>query len=273
MQTAQTPDYSVPDYLQQLRLAGKNFVVLGAGQGIGEATTHALAQAGARVLCVDREEDLAVRIAKAVDGVHFAGDVTSRDAMQRAFDTAVHSFGDIHGVVDIIGMADLRPLVEFDDAAWDRQFDVVVRHAFLAVQIGGELIAKAGGGTITFVGSVAGDRIIPRETAYASSKAALHHFVRGAGAEYAPRGVRVNAVSPGFVRTPRFDQMLGDEAWRVVGESIPIGRAAMPAEVAGPILFLASNLSAHMTGQIVVVDGGSTNLTPFPKVFGAPKKS
>src|SRR5207245_8257490 len=63
--TAHTPDYSVPDYLQQLRLDGKNFVVLGAGQGIGEATTHALAQAGARVLCVDREEDLAVRIAEA----------------------------------------------------------------------------------------------------------------------------------------------------------------------------------------------------------------
>jgi NAD(P)-dependent dehydrogenase (short-subunit alcohol dehydrogenase family) len=271
--TAQTPDYSVPDYLKQLRLDGKNFVVLGAGQGIGEATTHALAQAGARVLCVDREEELAVRIAKAVNGVHFAADVTSRDNMQRAFDAAVRAFGEVHGVVDIIGMADLRPLVEFDDAAWARQFDVVVRHAFLAVQIGGELIAKAGGGTITFVGSVAGDRIIPRETAYASSKAALHHFVRGAGAEYAPRGVRVNAVSPGFVRTPRLNQMLGEEAWRAVGEAIPIGRAALPAEVAGPILFLASSLSAHMTGQIVVVDGGSTNLTPFPKVFGAPKKA
>jgi NAD(P)-dependent dehydrogenase (short-subunit alcohol dehydrogenase family) len=67
--------------------------------------------------------------------------------------------------------------------------------------------------------------------------------------------------------------MLGEEAWRAVGESIPIGRAAMPAEVAGPILFLASNLSAHMTGQIVVVDGGSTNLTPFPRVFSTLKKS
>ena len=95
MQTAQTPDYSVPDYLKQLRLDGKNFVVLGAGQGIGEATTHALAQAGARVLCVDREEDLAVQIAKAVNGVHFAGDVTSRDTMQRAFDAAVRNFGEI----------------------------------------------------------------------------------------------------------------------------------------------------------------------------------
>jgi NAD(P)-dependent dehydrogenase (short-subunit alcohol dehydrogenase family) len=67
--------------------------------------------------------------------------------------------------------------------------------------------------------------------------------------------------------------MLGEEAWRAVGEAIPIGRAALPAEVAGPILFLASSLSAHMTGQIIVVDGGSTNLTPFPKVFGGPKKA
>ena len=270
--TTDTPDYSVPDYLKQLRLDGKNFVLLGAGQGIGEATAHALAQAGARVLCVDREEELAARIAKAVNGVPFAADVTTRENMQRAFDTAVSSFGQVHGVVDIIGMAYLRPLLEFDDATWTLQFDVVVRHAFLAVQIGAELIAKAGGGTITFVGSVAGDRIVPPETVYASSKAALHHFVRGAGVEYAPRGVRVNAVSPGFVRTPRLNQMLGAEAWRAVGESIPLGRAATPAEVAGPLLFLASDLSAHMTGQIIVVDGGSTNLTPFPKVFVAPKK-
>jgi NAD(P)-dependent dehydrogenase (short-subunit alcohol dehydrogenase family) len=270
---AQTIDYSVPDYPKLLRLDGKAFVVLGAGQGIGEATTHALAQAGARVLCVDREEELAVRIAKAVNGVPFTGDVTSRETMQRAFDAALRSFGEVRGVVDIIGMADLRPVAEFDDAAWSRQFDVVVRHAFLAVQIGGELIAKAGGGTITFVGSVAGDRIIPPETVYASSKAALHHFVRGAGTEYAPRRVRVNAVSPGFVRTPRLNQLLPEQAWQAVGESIPIGRAAMPAEVAGPILFLASELSAHMTGQIVVVDGGSTNLTAFPKVFVGPKKS
>ena len=267
------PDYSVPDYLRQLRLDGRNFIVLGAGQGIGEATAHALSQAGARVLCVDREEELAVQVARAVNGVPFVGDVILRENMQRAFDTGVRSFGQIHGVVDIIGMADLRPVAEFDDAAWARQFDVVVRHAFLAVQIGGELIAKAGGGTITFVGSVAGDRIVPPETVYASSKAALHHFVRGAGTEYAPRGVRVNAVSPGFVRTPRLNQMLPEQAWQAVGESIPVGRAAMPAEIAGPILFLASDLSAHMTGQIVVVDGGSTNLTPFPKVFVKPKTS
>jgi 3alpha(or 20beta)-hydroxysteroid dehydrogenase len=271
--TTQTPDYSVPDYLKLLRLDSKAFVVLGAGQGIGEATVHALAQAGARVLCVDREEDLAVRIAETVNGVPFVGDVTSRETMQRAFDKAVRSFGQVHGVVDVIGMADLRPMAQFDDEAWNRQFDVVVRHAFLATQIGAELIAQAGGGTITFVGSVAGDRIVPPETVYASSKAALHHFVRGAGVEYAPRGVRVNAVSPGFVRTPRLNQLLPERAWQAVGESTPLGRAAMPAEVAGPILFLASELSAHMTGQIVVVDGGSTNLTPFPKVFVGPGKS
>jgi NAD(P)-dependent dehydrogenase (short-subunit alcohol dehydrogenase family) len=265
--TVQAPDYSVPDYLNLLRLNGKTFVVLGAGQGIGEATSHALAQAGARLLCVDRDEELAVRIAKSVSGVAFAADVTSRENMQRAFDAAVRAFGAVHGVVDIIGMADLRPMADFDDAAWSRQFDVVVRHAFLATQIGAELIAQAGGGTITFVGSVAGDRIVPPETVYASSKAALHHFVRGAGVEYAPRGVRVNAVSPGFVRTPRLNQLLPEQAWQAVGETIPLGRAATPAEVAGPLLFLASELSAHMTGQIVVVDGGSTNLTPFPKVF------
>ena len=263
----------VPDYLSLLRLDGRGFVVLGAGQGIGEQTVHALAQAGARVLCVDRDETLARKIAEAVDGIPCTADATSREDMQRVFDTAHQHFGRVHGVVDIIGVAGLKPLAAVDDASWDQQFDIVVRHAYLAIQIGGEMMKADGGGTFAFVGSLAGELAVPNEVAYASAKAALHHLVRCAGAEYAPHNVRINAVSPGFVRTPRLNQRLDEATWTRVGNAIPLGRAATPAEIAGHLLFLASDLSAHMAGEIIAVDGGLGVVAAIPSITFAPSST
>lgn len=255
-----------PDFLSLLRLDGRGFVVLGAGQGIGEQTVHALAQAGAKVLCVDRDEELAREVARVAGGVPCAADVTARGDMQRVFDTARESFGRVHGMVDIIGVAGIKPLADVDDESWGRQFDIVLRHAYLAIQIGGEMMAADGGGSIAFVGSMSGDRAVPNQTAYGVSKAALHHLVRCAGAEYARRGVRINAVAPGYVRTPRLNQRLGEDAWDAIGKVIPIGRPANPEEIAGPLLFLASDLSAHMTGQVVAVDGGAGVMATLPDV-------
>ncbi|KAE8754982.1 SDR family oxidoreductase [Paraburkholderia madseniana] len=263
----------VPDYLSLLRLDGRGFVVLGAGQGIGEQTVHALAQAGARVLCVDRDETLARKIAETVDGIPCTADATSREDMQRVFDTARQHFGRVHGVVDIIGVAGLKPLAAVDDASWDQQFDIVVRHAYLAIQIGGEMMKADGGGTFAFVGSLAGELAVPNEVAYASAKAALHHLVRCAGAEYAPHNVRINAVSPGFVRTPRLNQRLDEATWTRVGNAIPLGRAATPAEIAGHLLFLASDLSAHMAGEIIAVDGGLGVVAAIPSITFAPSST
>jgi NAD(P)-dependent dehydrogenase (short-subunit alcohol dehydrogenase family) len=261
------------DYPSLLRLDGRGHVVLGAGQGIGEQAAQALAQAGARVLCVDRDERLARQIAETVGGVPCVADVTVRADMQRVFDTARTSFGRVHGVTDIIGVAGIKPLSQVTDESWNQQFDIVLRHAFLAIQIGGEMMAADGGGSISIVGSMSGNRAVPSQTAYAVSKAALHHLVRCAGAEYAPRGVRINAVAPGYVRTPRLNQRLGEEAWSAIGKVIPMGRAATPAEIAGPLLFLASDLSAHMTGEVMAVDGGAGVLAAFPDIKFGPSAS
>lgn len=260
----------VPDYLSLLRLDGRGFIVLGAGQGIGEQAAHALAQAGARVLCVDREDSLARRVAEAVGGVPCAADVTSRTDMERVFDTAREHFGRLHGVVDIIGVAGIKPLSAVTDDAWTQQFDIVLRHAYLAIQIGAERMAADGGGCFAFVGSMSGGRAVPNQTAYAVSKAALHHLVRCAGVEYARRGVRINAVAPGYVRTPRLNQRLDADAWAAISSVIPIGRPATPAEIAGPLLFLASDLSAHLTGEVINVDGGAGVVAAFPDVKFAP---
>src|SRR6266850_56649 len=154
-------DGVAPDYLSLLRLDGRGFVVLGAGQGIGAQAVHALSQAGARVMCVDRDERLSRNIAETVGGVACAADVTSRSDMQRVFDTARQAFGRVHGVVDIIGVAGIKPFSAVDDDAWNKQFDIVLRHAYLAIQIGGEMMAADGGGSIAFVGSMSGNRAVP----------------------------------------------------------------------------------------------------------------
>ena len=263
------PGASAPDFLSLLRLDGQGFVVLGAGQGIGVQACHALSQAGARVLCVDRDEALAASIAGHVDGVTCAADVTKRGDMERVFATARERFGRVHGVVDIVGVATIGLVKDVDDRMWDHQFDIVLRHAFLAVQIGGPLIAAGGGGTMTFVGSMAGDRAVKNQLAYGVAKAALHHLVRMAALELGPSGVRVNAVAPGFIRTPRLNARLDEAQWATIGRSVPLGRAATPAEIAAPLLFLSSGLSSHVSGQVLAVDGGTGVVGALPDLkFG-----
>jgi len=249
----------VPNYPSLLCLDGRAVIVLGAGQGIGEQTSHALAQAGAKILCVDQDSQLASRIANAVGGVPVTADVTSREDMVRIFETARSSFGRVHGVVDIIGVSSIRPLADFDDEAWSKQFDIVLRHAFLAIQIGGEMMAADGGGTVAFVGSMGGDRAVPRQVAYSSAKAALHHLVRCAAVEYAPRGVRINAVAPGYVHTDMTAKSHADAGMHEQRRRHTLlGRWGRPDDMVGTVVFLASDAAAYVTGQEIFVDGGWT---------------
>jgi NAD(P)-dependent dehydrogenase (short-subunit alcohol dehydrogenase family) len=260
------PDSSaVPDYTRLLRLGGRGLVVLGAGDGIGRQVCHALAQAGARVLCVDRDASLAERVAKEVGGIAATGDVTQRADLDRVFASAVAQFGeDFSGVVDIVGIATIGPLTALDDQAWDRQFDVVLRHAFLTLQIGGQKLIARGGGTVVFVGSISGEVSVPSQAAYGTAKAALHHLVRCAAHEFGPTGVRVNAVAPGFVRTPRLLKGLREEFWERVSDANPLRRVAIPADIAAAILFLASDLAAYVTGNVLTLDGAMSSVAALP---------
>ncbi len=257
-------DTEVPDYPAKLRLDGRNFVVIGAGQGIGRQATHALASAGARTFCVDLDRDLADDIAKEVDGIAWSGDATKRDDAETLFASAQAAFGRIDGLVDIVGMARYASLLEIEDDDWNWHFDIVLRHAYLAMQLGGRVMSGSGGGAMVFVASVSGITSAPRHAAYGAAKAGLMSLVRTGAVELGPSGVRVNAVAPGVVWTPRVSGYLGEEGRAGNEQNTPLRRVALPADIAAAILFLASDLSSYVTGQTLVVDGGVGAKFPYP---------
>jgi NAD(P)-dependent dehydrogenase (short-subunit alcohol dehydrogenase family) len=257
-----TDDTPVPDYQGLLRLDGRRFVVIGAGQGIGRQTSHALASAGAKLVCVDNRDDLAKEIADEVGAVPCVADATKRGDADKTIALAVSELGGLDGIVDIVGMARYVDAVETSDEDWEWTFDVVLRHAFVFSQAAAK--AMTDGGSMTFVASVSGISSAPRHAAYGSAKAALMSWVRSLAVELGPQGVRVNAVAPGVVWTPRISQFLGEKGRELQSRNAPLGRVAEPKDIASAILFLASDLASYVTGQTLVVDGGVGVKFPYP---------
>jgi NAD(P)-dependent dehydrogenase (short-subunit alcohol dehydrogenase family) len=273
-----TDDTEVPDYPGLLRLDGRRFVVIGAGQGIGRQASHALAQAGARLVVVDKDPDLAADIAKEVDATPWSGDATDRDEVARLASSATEALGGIDGLVDIIGMAQYASLLDTNDELWEWEHDICLRHAWLAMQhLGREMVSDSGtggtggpGGAMVFVASVSGMTSAPMHAAYGAFKAGLIGLVRSAAVELGPLGFRVNAVAPGVVWTPRVSAYLGEEGRQRNAENAPVRRVALPADIAAALLFLASDLSGYVNGQTLVVDGGVGVKFPYPLPEDAP---
>ncbi|MGW5151495.1 SDR family NAD(P)-dependent oxidoreductase [Rhodococcus koreensis] len=245
-----------------LDLTARRILVLGAGQGIGEETVRMLDAAGAEVLCVDRDADLAKMIAKQVNGIPLVADVTVPGDLDRVFAEATAD-GPLHGVVDIIGVARAGKLVDATDADLDFEIDLVTRHVLHTLRLAGDALADTGG-SVAVVGSLSGESAIPAQGVYGAAKAAAHQLVRVAAVELAPRGIRVNAVAPFFVRTPRLLEAFPPDHWKAVAAATPNRRVAEPADIAGVLTFLLSDLALHVTGQIIPVDGGLSVTVPLP---------
>lgn len=255
---------AAPDYKAWLSLDGRGYVVLGAGEGIGAQISHGLAQCGAKVFCVDIREDKARAIAEAVGGHACVADVTTSAGVAKVIAEAAAKFGVIRGMVDVIGVAKIKPIAEFADHEFEWQLAIVLRHALYLLRDAPAAMPQ--GGPITFVGSMSGNRGVDNQLVYGTSKAALHHLVRGAGAELGPKGIRVNAIAPGFIRTPRLLERLDTAQWQEIDRYVPLGRAATPEEIAAALLFLSSDLSAHVNGVVMPVDGGVSVTAALPQL-------
>ena len=260
-----TDQSEVPSYPDLLRLDGRCYIVVGAGQGIGRQTAHALSSVGGRVLCVDIDETRAKEVADEVGGVALVADARERSGAEAIVAEAQRAFGRLDGVVDILGMARYTELVDTSDEDWDWTFGMVLRHAFLVVQLVGRALRESGGGSIVLVGSISGMTSAPYHGAYGAAKAGLLSLVRTAAVELGPSNIRVNAVSPGSTATPRILQMRTDRGEKIdmTEPSSPLGRMNATSDIASAALYLTSDLARQVSGHTIVVDGAALWNYPY----------
>jgi NAD(P)-dependent dehydrogenase (short-subunit alcohol dehydrogenase family) len=249
------------------RLAGKRTAITGGASGIGLATAIRFAAEGARVGIIDidaRGVDAAVMRVEAAGGeaMRLVADVTQEASVAAAFESAVAAWGGLDVVVNagIEMLGSDTHVHELDLAIWDRIISVNLTGQFLASKHAIRALRQAGGGSLICTASpcaVAG--LCAPETAYSASKAGVMGLIRVMAADYAPEGIRVNGVIPGFIDTPMNAPVMVDKAqlaqWE---EAIPIKRIGRADEVANMMLFLASDESSYAIGGIFTVDGGQT---------------
>jgi len=254
---------AVPSYPDRLRLDGKGFLVVGAGQGMGRQSAHALASVGAKVVCADIVDALAVQVAEEVGGIPWVGDVTRRDAVGRLIADAEGGLGRIDGFIDIVGMARWAGVLDIDDDTWNFEFDICLRHAYLLSQIAGRRMRATGGGSMVFIASVSGISAAPNHAAYGAAKAGLMAWVKSLAVELGPHNIRANAIAPGSILTPRIQAQLSQERIDAGAAMTPLRRPGVPPDIASVALFLSSDLASFITGQTLIVDGGVTAKFPY----------
>jgi 3-oxoacyl-[acyl-carrier protein] reductase len=237
-------------------LAGRHAVVTGAAQGIGLAIATRLTEQGARVVIADLDFERAQEAAAGLAGAIGIGcDVSSEADVFAVADVAVKGLGGLDIWVNNAGVtrdASLRKMTVDD---FDLVMNVHLRGSWLGVRAASAHMRENGGGSIVNISSMSGKIGNPGQTNYSAAKAGVVGLTKAAAKELAHHGVRVNAVQPGLVRTPMTAAM-STEAMEAIEATIPMKRAGEPAEIAGAVVFLASDLASYMTGAVLEVSGG-----------------
>ncbi len=247
---------------QDALLEGRRVLVTGAAQGIGQGVAVGLAALGAQVAILDLDEsrlDETVSMIGDLDGsaVTVSADVSRRDEVDRAVAAAGAGMGGLDGVVNCAAViCQNGPAEEASEADLDRLWAINVKGSLFVSQAAHRLMHE-NGGAIVNLASQAALTALPHQVVYTATKGAVAAMTRSLAIDWAPVGIRVNAVAPTFVWTPMASPMLADPAvLRASERRIPLGRVGQPRDIAGAVAFLLSDAAAMVTGQILPVDGG-----------------
>lgn len=249
--------------MDKFSLKNRTAVVTGAGSGIGRAIAVALSEMGAAVGCVDLSaSDLndAVREIQDAGGraASAEADVTQPQDMVDAVASIEKQLGAISLAVNAAGIANSAPAEEMSLDQWQQLMDVNLTGVFLSCQAEGNAMIRNGGGAIVNIGSMSAT-IANRDlyqAHYNTSKAGVTHLGKSLAWEWAPHGIRVNSVSPGYTNTPMTKRPEQASAMEGYAKDTPLGRNANPEDIAGPVAFLLSDAAAFITGTDLLVDGG-----------------
>ena len=247
-------------FVDRLRLDGRCVIVAGAGGGgIGTRTVHAMLEAGATVVGIDRDEDALRAVQSEFAGQPFVptnADVTTDEGIAAIIATAQRECGRIDGLVNVIGgtaIAGWAPTVEYTREQWRTVMTINVDYVVFLGQAVAKVMMQGDGGSIVNVASTAGLTAAPFHVAYGASKAGVVALTRTMAVEWGPHNIRANVIAPGTINTPRAKPMPPDRRDRV---AIPLHRRGEPAEIAAVALVLVSDLSSYVNGQLSPVDGG-----------------
>ncbi len=245
-------------------LSGQTALVTGGARGIGRATCLQLARVGADILFTYRTHTNAVEqtVAEIEDLGRSAlaeqASASSKSDMERVFARAVDRFGRVDLVVANAGVWKRAPIEEMTEEQWEETINTNLKSAYLVSHFAARHMKPRGSGTIILVSSTAGQRGEPYYSHYAASKGGIIAFTKALAAELGPSGIRINCVAPGWVLTDMTAGVFADAAFKQSVEAgTPLGRIAMPDQIAAVILFLASDLASHLQGEVINVNGGS----------------
>jgi 3-oxoacyl-[acyl-carrier protein] reductase len=248
-----------------INLSGKAAIVTGASRGIGAATAIMLAEAGARGITINynRDRDAANQVAARCKELGarvltVRADVSRPASIEKMVGRTLERFGALDILIANAGIWKEAAIESMTERDWDETIDINLKSIYASCREAARAMLARRRGTIILISSTAGQRGEPFYSHYAATKGAIIAMTKSLAAELGPRGITVNCVAPGWVATDMTVAALNDpRERRKIRELIPLGRVATPAEIAGPILFLASDLASHITGEVLNVNGGS----------------
>jgi NAD(P)-dependent dehydrogenase (short-subunit alcohol dehydrogenase family) len=247
-------------------LTGRVALVTGAGSGLGQGIALELANAGARVAIVDRDERSAhetLDMMSEVDARAYVADVTTRIEVDTTWDSVAHDFGHLDIVVNNAGVSFVGPrIIDTTDEAWHTSIDVMQTGVFYGMRAAARHMLPQRSGSVITISSIRGFSANPGRIAYCAAKAAVLMMTQVAAGEWAEFGVRANAIAPGPIRTPMWES---DAASGAVDDAayvrtIPAGRLGTPSEVGQLAVFLASDRASYINGACVTIDGALTTI-------------